>query len=106
MLVWDGADAEVDASSQVEGWFISTSMRIYFLIFLSNMVVGYVVMFVLFMIFWFRLVNKVGIVICTGLTKASEAKVIPEGSPDLLALYNIFKHSWKAGAIIIFVLSG
>ena len=66
------------------------------------MVGGYVGMLGVLMLFWVRLVNKIGIVICPGLTKYSKLKVIPEGSLAVVASYNILKLSCKEGAMITF----
>ena len=77
-VVWGGYGdgAEVEVSSQVERLFILTVLKIYLLEWSSNMVGGDVEILILFMAFWFRLVNKVEIVIGPSLTKSSEVKVI------------------------------
>ena len=72
-VVWvgRGAGTSVEVSIEVERWFRSTILKRYLLELLSNMVGGDVGMLVLFFLFWFRLVNKVGIVIVPDLKKSS-----------------------------------
>ena len=57
----------------------------------SNIIVVNVVMSVVFVPFWFRLVNKVGVIMGPGLTKYYEVQVMSEGSPSVVDLYNILK---------------
>ena len=63
------------------------------------MVGGDVGILVVLMQFWFRLVNKVGIVIGSGLTRPSKMKVMSEESPDVVYSYIIFKRNDRAGTM-------
>ena len=59
-------------------------------------------MLVVFVPLWFRLVNKVGIILDPSLTKYYKVQVMPEGSPSVLDSYNILKRSCKVGAMSMF----
>ena len=67
------------------------------------MVGGDVVMLVVFIPFWFRLVNKVGVITGQGQKKNTEVKLIWKGGPDVMDSYNILKWSCKAGVMNFFV---
>ena len=60
-------------------------------------------MLVVLMLFCFRLVNKVGVVIGPGLTKYPGLKVMLQGSPNVEASYNILKRICKAGTMSMLV---
>ena len=54
---------------------------------------------VVLMLFWFRLVRKVGIVIVTGLEKYIGVKLMLEGIPVTVAWFKILKLSLSQGQL-------
>ena len=99
LVVWGeyGIGIDVVDNSQVSKWFISTVWNIFFLSLSFRVVGGDIGELFVLIIFWFRLVNKVGIVLVPDLTKSAGMKVTTEGSLAVVDWYKILKHSYKSG---------